>query len=535
MSNAAFRKFGPTAVVNNAGGTGTFPVTDVQRLTRFLILGSEGGTYYTSEQKLTVENATAIIRLLESNGSLVVSTIIDVSVNSRASKQGPTLFALAMAARLGDDATRKLAYDAIDRVCRIPTHLFTLIGFIESLGEGTGWGRGLRRAVSSWYSKPDAARLAFTVTKYQCREGWSHTDLLRLAHVKPSDPAHCLLFRYIAKGWDSVQDPDLRTDAKSLEVYDFLDAFQKTKTASVAELLEMIRVHKFAREHLPTTVLSSVDIWENLLRVPMPYTAMIRNLSKMTSIRLLRPLGDATDFVCSRLVDKTGLEKARVHPFQVLVAKATYESGRGVKGSLRWAPIPQIVSALDDAFYMAFKSVVPTGKRFVVGMDVSSSMEWGTINGSDSITPAMGAAALAMQILRSERRATPVAFSRDIVPLGITASMSLQNVMAAVRRVTMGSTNCAAPMQWAIREKISADVFVVLTDCETWADPKESPAMALRRYRDVMKIPDAKLIVIAMTSGGFTLADPKDRGMLDMVGFDSNGPAIMREFIMGNL
>jgi len=34
-----------------------------------------------------------------------------------------------------------------------------------------------------------------------------------------------------------------------------------------------------------------------------------------------------------------------------------------------------------------------------------------------------------------------------------------------------------------------------------------------------------------MTSNGFTLADPNDRGMLDVVGFASTEPAVISDFI----
>ena len=46
---------------------------------------------------------------------------------------------------------------------------------------------------------------------------------------------------------------------------------------------------------------------------------------------------------------------------------------------------------------------------------------------------------------------------------------------------------------------------------------------------------DAKLVVVAMTSGGFTLADPDDAGMLDVVGFDSACPEILRAFAEGSV
>ena len=40
----------------------------------------------------------------------------------------------------------------------------------------------------------------------------------------------------------------------------------------------------------------------------------------------------------------------------------------------------------------------------------------------------------------------------------------------------------------------------------------------------------AKLVVIGMVSNGFTIADPNDAGMLDVVGFDTATPSIITDF-----
>lgn len=61
--------------VNAAGGVGSFAITDLQRLRRFLILGSEGGTYYSTEPKLTLENAEAIARMIQGQGETVVAEV----------------------------------------------------------------------------------------------------------------------------------------------------------------------------------------------------------------------------------------------------------------------------------------------------------------------------------------------------------------------------------------------------------------------------------------------------------------------------
>ena len=96
----------------------------------------------------------------------------------------------------------------------------------------------------------------------------------------------------------------------------------------------------------------------------------------------------------------------------------------------------------------------------------------------------------------------------------------------------MGGTDCAQPMLYAIEKDLLVDVFIVYTDCETWAGPVH-PSEALKRYRQQSGIEDAKLIVCAMTSNGFTLADPEDKGMLDMAGFDAAAPNIIAQFVNG--
>lgn len=93
----------------------------------------------------------------------------------------------------------------------------------------------------------------------------------------------------------------------------------------------------------------------------------------------------------------------------------------------------------------------------------------------------------------------------------------------------MGATDCAQPMIFARQEQIPVDVFIVYTDSETWIG-QQHPFEALKQYRAEMNCPDAKLIVCAMQSNGFTIADPDDPGMLDIVGFDSAAPQIIAQF-----
>ena len=102
-------------------------------------------------------------------------------------------------------------------------------------------------------------------------------------------------------------------------------------------------------------------------------------------------------------------------------------------------------------------------------------------------------------------------------------------MVKALQAIPVGGTDCALPMKWALKNKVEADVFVVYTDSETWAGTPH-PAQALKKYRDKMGIP-AKMIVVGMTSNEFTIADPDDAGMLDVVGFDTAVPQVMSDFV----
>jgi 60 kDa SS-A/Ro ribonucleoprotein len=60
------------------------------------------------------------------------------------------------------------------------------------------------------------------------------------------------------------------------------------------------------------------------------------------------------------------------------------------------------------------------------------------------------------------------------------------------------------------------------------------PKQALDRYRQQTGIA-ARLAVCGMVSNGFTIADPADPGMLDVVGFDTAAPAVMADFMAGRV
>ena len=511
---------------NNAGGF-AFRAHCWERLERFLVLGTESSTYYVEGSDLTEQNVDNVRACIASDGTRAVKTIVDISVAGRAPKNDPALYALALAASYGaDERVRAAALAALPKVARIGTHLFTFASFIDTM---RGWGPALRKAVASWYLDKPADKLAYQLVKYQQRNGWSHRDLLRLAHLPGQNSE---LFRWVIGADTNERHLKTKTGERVyLEavgtVPTLIDAFERAKTADENTVIGLIRDHGLTREMIPTEHQKSPKVWEALLE-KMPLTAMIRTLGRMGAAGLLAPFSAASQLVCGRLADREYLRKSRVHPIQVLSALLTYKTGHGQKGSLSWTPVPQVVDGLNDAFYAAFSFVPSTGKRFYLGIDVSGSMTCGQVAGVQGLTPNMGAAAMAMLIARTEPQHFIGGFSTSFINLGISKSDRLDAAMEKCQQ-DFGGTDCAVAINHALRNKYPVDAFVVITDGETWAGDIHA-AQAIKQYRQKMGI-DSKLIVINMVANRTRLGDPQDLGSLDVVGFDASVPTLIAGFL----
>jgi 60 kDa SS-A/Ro ribonucleoprotein len=512
---------GADQVRNTAGGY-AWAVDDWSRLDRFLVLGSEGGTYYIRPRQLTRQSAEAVIRCIEADGRRVVARVVEVNEAGRAPKNDPALFVLAMCAGLGDESTRKTALESLPRVARTGTHLFHFLEFVEGF---RGWGRGLRRGVARWYTDMAVERLAYQVVKYQQRDGWSHRDALRLAHPQAPTTQHGALFQWITQGWDEVSDAP-HPDEELRQVWAFEQAQRATDEQVILALIEQ---YGLPWEAIPTQWLAGVKVWEKMLP-RMPMRAMLRNLARMTAKGLLAPMNAHTQLVIERLGDEQRLSRARIHPIALLSALKTYEGGQGVRGKLTWTPVAQIIDALDRAFYLSFQNVKSTGKRVVLALDVSGSMDFGTVAGVTGLKPRVASAAMALVTAATESQHVIVAFSHEMVRVNISPRQRLEDVLQATDKLPFGATDCAMPMLWAMAQKVEADAFVIYTDSETWAGKEMHPVQALRAYRRQIGIP-AKLVIVGMTSNGFSIADPNDAGMLDVVGFDTAAPRLIADFI----
>jgi 60 kDa SS-A/Ro ribonucleoprotein len=382
----------------------------------------------------------------------------------------------------------------------------------------------------------------YHITKYQNRNNWTHRDVLRLTHIKNSDIHYNNIYKYLAKGSEVLTKELTLFESESDNEHPlvYLLEFERLKTEeSLDTVLRLIKKYNFVREHIPTRWLNERRVWEALLP-GMPMTATLRNLNKMTALELFEnnvidikgvlhgQNSDSLTLVLAKL-SKESILKSKVHPLQILIAIKMYSQGRGDLGKLTWTPHQKIVGALNDAFYYAFDNVKGSEKRYLLALDVSGSMTGATVCGINCLNAAEVSCAMAMVYNQVEENVEMMAFSSTFVPVTVSASRRLDDNLSSMRQIKFGATDCSLPMTWATERKKEYDCIIIFTDSETNCN-KIQPSVALKRYRETSGI-NTKLIVCGLSSNGFTLADPSDRDMLDICGFDSSTHNIINEFV----
>ena len=319
---------------------------------------------------------------------------------------------------------------------------------------GSGIGRGIRRVFGEYFYSRTGIEIANLVTKYQNREGWTIKDVLTLIHIDPKkmkDDGGRLAIENIFKTKEDFAPilaaaPTTTEPTKTLlsaikEIHTIVErplqpsasASNYQTTGELDRIVHLINQVGLCREQLPSQLFKHRKIWEALLLSKgangkgkgMPLTALIRNLGKLstTEIGIITPGGVSsssysssssasntswggvtpTKHICDRITDAHDIKRTRIHPYTILVAMLTYQKGQGDKGSLTWTPNPNVISALDKAFKLAFQNVTPTGKRIKIALDVSGSMSSAYCTGSPIVSCATGSVAMMMMTLWVER------------------------------------------------------------------------------------------------------------------------------------
>jgi 60 kDa SS-A/Ro ribonucleoprotein len=269
-------------------------------------------------------------------------------------------------------------------------------------------------------------------------------------------------------------------------------------------------------------------------RAPWQMTRM--NLNTFARHGVFREAG-MTEQIAERLRDPAKIEKARVFPYQLMVAYTMAAANNA---------IPQAVAnALQDAMEIATANVPEFPGKVYVFPDISGSMQsavTGYRKGATSAVRCVDVAALvAATVLRKNPDAEVIPFESQAVEVRLNPRDSVMTNAEKLAKLPAGGTNCSAPLALLNKRRASGDLVVYVSDNESWVDAPQygrfggSATQTMKEWAAFkQRNPKARMVCIDIQPYGTVQA--KERAdILNVGGFSDQVFDVIAEFARGGL
>ena len=534
-------------------------VEPLNRLRRFLFYGKEENFYQPGDrhtfgyfQKSKLSSIEELIS--QDQQSLPVTELVRAYNDGNSAHPDSIIFVLAMCAIQECKLTQRNAYLNVPRICKSPESLMLFVKFKEQLKEPqTGWGKGMRKVVQSWYEEEESTRnLATKVTRVQSRYRWSHKDILKLSHIREKEIKNAelnVVIQYIMFGLSKAKAVAEKNPVETTEIIGYLEAITSIKkNENVEDVAAAIRHYRFSPSHISPPMLKKQEIW-NALMENMPTRELLELVPILNRLGFLKVNSqkETTPFTNS-VVDKLMTDDVtNVHPAHVLVIKKTYENPllvQKIQQDKKKPPAPAkyqrtlpkpnetVVKGLQSLLDKSLKALKPTGKRFCICLDVRSGMAHGKCWSCPVLTPGDAATIITLCILKSEEESNVklLAFGdKRMNEITLSTEKSMDDLYQEMKDAEAGPVNLALPFSYAADNNQEFDVFVVITDNAVKGGAQIAQD-ALQNYRLTMSKPQAKLVVCGLTARNVNIASPTDICMFDIAGFDKHVPKVIEGF-----
>ena len=334
-------------------------------------------------------------------------------------------------------------------------------------------GTAPKRLVREWLDARDPA----TLFKSNVGQDPSLADIVKMVHPKPKDRAREALYGYFI-GRDYAFDamPDI---AREYELFKY-----KYKDDS--------RVVPDVPFQMLTALELGTPEWTAIARrASWQMTRM--NLNTFARHGVFGEPGMA-ELIANRLRDPKAIAKARVFPYQLLVAYTMAKANSGIPA--------EVCDALQDAMEIAIANVPAIEGRVFVCPDVSGSMLSPVTGHRAGATTAVCcidiAALIAAAVLRKNPQTEVLPFEFGVVKIDLNSRDSVMTNAAKLASIGGGGTNCSAPLAKLNHRKAKGDVVIFVSDYESWVDAAGGRGTEMMREWNVFKQrnPAARLICI---------------------------------------
>ncbi|MFN8391945.1 MAG: TROVE domain-containing protein [Bdellovibrionota bacterium] len=483
--------------VNEAGGV-AYSLSPELALTQYALTGCLNQTFYASAE-------TQLDRVLELCGKVDPSFVAKTAVYARRHghmKDMPALLCAYLSV-MAPELLQVVFSDVIDDAKMIRT-------FVQIMRSGQVARKSLgslpKKLILQWLdSRSDDALFCGAIGSDP-----SLADVIKMVHPKPKTKARAALYGYLLG-----KPHDRSALSKLVQHY---EAFKKNTKLAVPDVpFQLLTALPLEAEH-----------WKQIAKhASWQTTRMNLNSFKRHGVfedkKLVRLVAD-------RLGDRTSIKKARVFPYQLLVA---YRMTRGALPN-------EITEALQDAMEIATENVPVLQGKIAVFPDVSGSMQsavTGTRQGSTSAVRCIDVAALlAACIVRKNRGAIVLPFENDVVPITLNPRDSVMTNAERLASIGGGGTSCSAPLARLNSRQVDVDMVVYVSDNQSWMDSRNGGGtqMMIEWKRLKERNPNARLVCIDIQPYAHSQAQSAP-DVLHIGGFSDHVFDVMESFSSGEL
>ncbi len=392
-----------------------------------------------------------------------------------------------------------LMAEIFDRVIDSPK---MLRNFVQIMRSGAVWRKSLgslpKRLVEQWL----AGRTDEQIFTGSVGNDPSLADIIRMVHPRPATASREALYAYLIG--------------------------RAYNTDALPEIVRQFEAYKAARDRsklpvpdVPFQMLTSLDLgrseWAQIAR-NASWTMTRMNLNTFLRHGVFESRSMVRR-VAQRLSDRDEIQRARVFPYQLMIAYVSADAG-----------LPEAIrEALQDAMEIAIANVPEIPGVVYVCPDVSGSMQspvTGHRKGATTKARCIDVAALvAAAILRRNRHAQVIPFSDAVVPVRLNPRDTVMTNAQKLASLPSGGTNCSAPLAELNARKATGDLVVYVSDNESWVDAPQygryggSATETMKQWaRFKERSPQARMVCIDIQPYDTTQAKERD-DIINVAGF----------------
>ena len=491
-----------TDTVNEAGGT-AYKFTPKQALAQYAATGCFNRTFYAGAD----EQLEKVLKFCEKIDAEFVAKTAVFTRRESFMKDMPALLTAILSTKDKDLLERAFP--------KVIDNGKMLRNFVQIMRSGVVGRKSLgslpKRLVREWFE----TREPENIFKQSVGQSPSFADILKMIHPKPKNAEYEALYGYFIG--------------------------REIEFANLPEIVQAYEKHKAGEANgevpnVPFQMLTALNIGAD------EWTEIAKNAKwQMTRMNLntfqrhgVFADSEIVKMIAERLRDAENIKRARVFPYQLMVAFQTASQN---------SEIPrEITDALQDAMEMAIENVPEIEGKVYVFPDVSGSMSMsatGFRKGSTSAVRCIDIAALvAAAILRKNPSAEVLPFETDVVNIKLNPRDSVMTNAEKLAKIGGGGTNCSAPLAKLNRARAAGDFVIYISDNESWIDTNRqysSGTETMKQWNEfAARNKQAKLVCIDIQPYDHTQA--KERSdILNVGGFSDNVFKIVSEFSKGTL